>query len=98
MRPSQVNGFGDEELAGNASQRLAKPLIRWSPLRACCSLGVAGLSFAGEHAVIEFVNYAGDVDARFAVGRDAVIFVDRFGAGIVSSQRKGEVIVVASEQ
>ncbi len=50
--------------------------------------GAAGLRFACQDAAIEFVDHASDVGVSFAVWRNAVVLVDRFGAGVVCSQRQ----------
>ena len=57
-----------------------------------------GVGFAGSNAAVEFVDDAGDIEARFAVRRDAVPAIDSGGAGVVGGEREGEIVVVALEQ
>jgi hypothetical protein len=49
-------------------------------------------------AAIEIVNNAGDVAARLAIRRNAVILIDRGRPGVVRRQRECQVVVVALEQ
>src|ERR1017187_2349221 len=63
-----------------------------------CGDRLFGLGFAGQHAAVELMNDAGNVSLRLAVGRNSMVFVNRLRTGVISSKRKGKVVVVAREQ
>src|SRR5215469_10496211 len=60
--------------------------------------GLGGDPLARQNATIELVDDARDVEAGFAIRRDAVVLLHRGGAGVVRGQRKREIVMVSSEQ
>ena len=86
-RLSRVNGFIPISDRREGSRRFGVALARCARLRSCSRAGVPRLRLAGQDAAIEFVDDASDIGASFVVRRNAVILVDRIGAGVIGGQR-----------
>ena len=68
-------------------------------LKLAGGFGVANsFVLTSDDAAIEFVDDAGYVGAGLAIGRDAVVFVDCGGTGVVGGEGDSNVVVITAEQ
>ena len=74
----------------------------WRIVAYGCGAGLwrcgVGLGFAGQHAAIELVDDARHVGLGLVIRGDAVVLVDRGGAGVVGGEGESQIVVILGEQ